>query len=103
MPSWVYLGVRTHEDGPRGCILQVEDGEIVTWREWSVHAYSLVSRSRPISPDLGHQLVPAESKSRTDTCDPELTENHPASSRDVNDITAFKLIALHHELASAVV
>ena len=37
-----YLGVHSHEDRIRGSILQVEDGEIVPWRERCVHMYSLV-------------------------------------------------------------
>ena len=67
------LGVHSDEDGLQGCILQVEDGDIVPWRERGVHVYSLVSRIGLISYVQGHQLVIAESKSRTDAGDPELT------------------------------
>ena len=41
-----YRGVHSNEDGLRGCILQVADGDIVPWRERGVHIYDFVSRSR---------------------------------------------------------
>ena len=53
----------------------------------------------PLTTSSCHQSSLAEIKTRADARDPELTENHPVTRRDENDITAFELAALHHEVA----
>ena len=91
--------MQSHGDRLRVCFLQVADGDIVPWRERRVHADELVSRSKRFSSFQSRRSVPAEYRSRPDAEDTELTEDHPVTCRDENDITAVEAVACHHELA----
>ena len=83
------MGVCPREDGSRVRMLQVADGETVSWRDWPAHAREMCSRIEPFCAVQGHRSVPVEISSRPTAAAPKLTEDQTDREVRVGDQVRF--------------